>query len=408
MKLRLLWLLPALLILPLLYVVARPQAEPPRVAFASPGKPAVVPFLLRSNHILVRGTVGDSDSLWFIVDSGAGEHVIGKSTASRLGLAVEGGVRALGSGGTEEAGMTHGMRFRLAGLELGGPFVAVIPLDRIATQMGQACDGVIGFPLFDHAVVTIDYANSVLRVGPVEGFEYQGRGTALPLTFTEHHPYIEASVTLPGGKPIPGRYVLDTGSSMALSLSPSFVEHNHALETMPRTIRARMGGVGGATYSPIGRVERLDLGPYPVQGPVTSLRPAGPGRIVAENAAGNIGGEILRRFAVTFDYSRRQVILEPGPTLGDPFEADMSGLTFQVRDDSTRALEVLWVQPDSPAAEQGIAAGDVVATVDSRPVDGRGIAELQEGLRMDGRTVRLGVQRNGKLFERTLTLRRLI
>ena len=43
--------------------------------------------------------------------------------------------------------------------------------------------------------------------------------------------------------------------------------------------------------------------------------------------AGNIGNEILRRFKVTFDYSRAQMILEPNNAIDQPDEFDMSGLS---------------------------------------------------------------------------------
>src|SRR5262245_34841642 len=70
------------------------------IRFTAPGDSVVVPFVFRNNHVLVRGTIGDSDSLWFIVDSGAGAHCVNTSTATTLGLDVGGGVEARGAGGT--------------------------------------------------------------------------------------------------------------------------------------------------------------------------------------------------------------------------------------------------------------------------------------------------------------------
>jgi len=43
---------------------------------------------------------------------------------------------------------------------------------------------------------------------------------------------------------------------------------------------------------------------------------------------GIIGGEILHRFNVVFDYEREQLLLKPNAHLQEPFEYDMSGLSL--------------------------------------------------------------------------------
>ena len=61
-------------------------SNPSAVRFTGAADSVRVPFVLRNNHVLVRGTIGDSDSLWFIVDSGAGSHCVNTGTARQLGL----------------------------------------------------------------------------------------------------------------------------------------------------------------------------------------------------------------------------------------------------------------------------------------------------------------------------------
>jgi hypothetical protein len=58
------------------------------VTLTAPGTASSFPFIFRGNHVLVRGSIGGSDSLWFFVDSGAGSHCIDRSRADRLGLKV--------------------------------------------------------------------------------------------------------------------------------------------------------------------------------------------------------------------------------------------------------------------------------------------------------------------------------
>jgi hypothetical protein len=51
------------------------------------------------------------------------------------------------------------------------------------------------------------------------------------------------------------------------------------------------------------------LGNFVIQNPITGFVKVG--EIADRGKDGNIGGKFLRRFRVTFDYSRRRMILEP-------------------------------------------------------------------------------------------------
>ena len=76
MKPKLAWILAGCFLVPLA-IAAAPRVASNPVTFTAGGDSVEIPFLLRTNHILVRGRANDSDSLWFIVDSGAGSHVLG-------------------------------------------------------------------------------------------------------------------------------------------------------------------------------------------------------------------------------------------------------------------------------------------------------------------------------------------
>lgn len=381
---------------------------PKPLAISAKNGVSVIPFLLHNNHIRVRGTVNQSDSLWFLVDTGASNHALNLSTAKRLSIPLSDQLEAHGAGGSAAGNMVENVTIDLPGVRLHSEALGAIPLDGVALQTGLPCDGVVGHPLFANAIVEIDYAKSTLTVWEREGYRYEGKGESLPLTFQMNHPYVEAKVTLPGREALEGKFVLDTGSAMAVVLGPSFVEKYRAVDTVPRTLAVRMGGVGGAKLSSLGRIERLELGHNMLRQPIATFGAAGPGQTNAEGTVGNIGADILRRFKVTFDYAGSRMMLEPGPAFDEPFEADMSGLLLRVKDDGTRALEVVLVQPDSPAAGLPIAGGDVVEAVDGRPVTGPDLTAVRRILREPNRTVRLAVRRDQKRSELSLTTKKLI
>lgn len=370
--------------------------------------PVRIPFDRRGNHIYMRGRINDSDSLWIVLDSGASGNVVDAAVAKRIGLEVASVGQGHGAGGAVEAGYVPSVTVRLPGVTLEGSSIMTMPLEPFRRQSGRSMDVIVGAPLLNRCVLRVDYAANMIEILPAETFEYTGKGAILPLAFDHRLPYVTARVDLAGGKPIEGRFVIDLGSSQALILTPAFIEKHDVMEAIPRTIEGRGRGVGGQVPSRLGRVARLELGGFSFDRPVTMLPVSKENRVGSKEAIGNIGGDILRRFTVTFDYSRKQMILEPNGRMGDPFEADMSGLHPRMGPDGSGTLEVEWVLADSPAAKAGVQASDLIEQVDGKPALEVGVPGLREMFRRDGESHTLRIRRGSERLEIALTTRRMI
>jgi len=388
----------------------RHSAPPDRGSLSlTPGPDGVrIPIDLRGNHIYFRGRVDDSDSLWMVLDSGASSNCIDEGVARALGLSTTPLEHARGAGGRVEAGLVRDATVRLPGATLAGVPITTLPLEPFKRQTGRPMEAILGHPLMERCVVRIDYLGRTLELLPAKGFEYKGNGIVLPLTFEHRLPYVTARLTLPGREPFDGRFVIDLGSSQALILSPTFVKQEKVLDAIPKTIEARGRGVGGQVPSRLGRVARLEIGGIGFDRPITALPVSEENRVSAQGTTGNIGGEFLRRFTVTFDYPRKRMILEPNARLGDPFEADMSGIGPRMGPDGSGTLEVEWIQPVSPAAEAGVRAHDLIEQIDGRPALEVGVPGLREMFRREGATHRLQIRRGDERLEVALTTRRMI
>ena len=99
------------------------------------------------------------------------------------------------------------------------------------------------------------------------------------------------------------------------------------------------------------------------------------------------------------------MILEPNARLGEPFEADMSGLGLRMR---SHAFQVEWIQPGSPAAEAGIQPDDMIESVDGKPADELGMPAVRELFRRAAETHQLVIRRGDQRTEVSLTTRRMI
>lgn len=141
-----------------------PAAAEPRLVFDSTTGVAEIPFQLYGNHIYVRGRVGDSDSLWIVLDTGASTASISDSKAKALGLAIAPGGTSRGAGGTVESGVVSGASIRMPGLALVDERLSTLPIDAIEVQTGRPMDVIVGHDLLSRAVVEIDYAARMLRI----------------------------------------------------------------------------------------------------------------------------------------------------------------------------------------------------------------------------------------------------
>lgn len=391
---------------------ARPAHDHPadtgRLILTPETGPARVPFDLFANHIYMRGRVNDSDSLWVVLDSGAGGNAIDDTLAMQLGLRVASMGRGRGAGGYVDAGQIPSVSVKLPGVTLDSVPIATMPLAPFRRQSGRPMDVIVGAPLINRCVLRIDYAGRMLEFLPAESFEYTGKGAIVPLTFEYGHPYIKARVTLAGRDPIEGRFVIDLGSSQAVIFTPSFIEKKHVMDGIGHTIEARGRGVGGQLSSRASRIPSVELGGITLERPVAMLPMSSQTMVGASDAIGNIGGEIMRRFTVTLDYTRQRMILEPNSQFGDPFEADMSGLGMRMGPDGSNALEVEWIQQDSPASEAGFQPNDLIERVDGKPALEVGMRGLREMFRRDGEHHVFAVRRGDQTLEIAFTTRRMI
>jgi membrane-associated protease RseP (regulator of RpoE activity) len=155
----------------------------------------------------------------------------------------------------------------------------------------------------------------------------------------------------------------------------------------------------------VGRAESFSIGALRFAAPTVVMPDSGGGYFSAPGTLGNIGGQLLERCRVTFDYPHARVRFEPVDGFDRPFEADMSGAVYTR---TSGGYEVRIVEPGTPAAEAGLRVGDIVSTVNGDPAEGIAVAALKRTLQQDGKVVRFGVRRGADSVEIAVTLRRMI
>jgi len=384
------------------------------------------PFEIASNKPYVQVTINGSAPNMFIFDTGcAGGSVIARECADRLRLgrgAEES--QHLGAGAGVDVGVAtvRGVTLGLGGDTLSAPEFRVFSLAHVEPFEGRRVDGLLGEDFLRRHVVQFDYAKRKVRILDPRSYVPDAKATVVPIDTESGLAVAEGSVALPGRSAIPCRLVIDTGVRATVIFYHPFSVANGLLDASGRAVTATIGGgAGGETRGDLGRVDRLSVGGLTFAKPVALFSRDTVGVFAQSEPDGIVGGELLRRCRVTFDYPGGRLVLEPYAERA-PFVYDMSG-TFLIggggqAQPGVRNLEP-FDQPDfshvvifsvaerTPAAECGLEKGDEIVSIDGRPAVEIGVEGARELFRRPAR-YRLEIRRGAERLRIELATRRLI
>ena len=373
------------------------------VAFIDGGSRACVPIEIHNHHVFVAVDL-DGHPLRFMLDTG-GVNLVASATARRIGLASLGAIEARGPG---EKSVVSGFA-RADRLVIGGAVVLERQLLRVLDMPGfddvegVPVDGVLGVELFKRLVVQIAYARRELALVAPDAFVAPAGAQSSAITFFGHFPGIAG--TIDG---IAGQFWLDTGNRGGLLLLAPFVETHRLDERYATSAATTIGwGIGGPAQGRLARGGRLAIGDLMVDGPVLRLPTAHDGALAIRHVAGNIGGEILSRFVVTFDYVRKRVHLAADAASSRPYDADRAGLWINGH---ARGAVVGAVMAGGPADVAGLRVDDVLTAIDGEPAGPVGLDALRRRLAEwpAGRRVAVEVARGDTTTRVELVLRDLV
>ena len=383
-----------------------------RYRFATGSSAPDIPFELNANKIYLSVRINDQGPFSFILDSGAAFDVLDEERAKALGVKWSDGSVVTGAGeGSVIIAVGTGVSLSLAGLEIVKPNITILPINSsISENEGRAVDGLLGYDFFKAFVVEIDYANQRLSVYEPQTYHYAGSGEIIPLQENHGHTFINTTLAFADGRRVQARLLLDTGARMALTLNTPFVDGQRLVATTPQIIDSTTSiGVGGPYRSAVARIESLRLGQLTIKSPVAAFSRAKSGVLAGSDFDGIIGAEILRRFKVTIDYSRQQMIVEPNAHLNGPYEYDMSGLVLTAEGQDFKTYKIYRVLDRSPAAESGLEEGDQIAALNGQPAANFTLEQIRQMFtRGAGVEYKLSVRRNKQSLNVVLRLRELI
>jgi hypothetical protein len=367
------------------------QQTPAHARFAFGGNAAEIPAEFLENLIFVPADVNKSQPSLFVLDSTATSSSISPARAADLGLSD-----------------LKDAILNFPGVDM--PFVDLPKIDKpdFSQEVGRPYQGTLGADFFSRVVVEIDYGRQTLRFYDPAAYKYSAKGAVFPLRLDKGMPVIKASFKLAGMKTHDEDFVVNTAFDASVLVSDRFSEAHRIFSSHVKTINASDPQIEGGATVALGRLTEFEIGRYEIRGPIAAFVHAGANSILNSNRAGVIGGGILRRFTVIFDYAHQQLILDPNNHFEDYEQEDKSGIAVVAKGPGLITFEVASVQPGTPGAEGGVLKGDIIAGIDDEPAADLTLVSIRALFRQVGHKYKLLIQRNGQSVQVTVQMRRLI
>ena len=293
-----------------------------------------VSFKLLSNLIVFPMEVNGTE-LNFILDSGVGSTILfNLNPSDSLNLRNIEKIKLKGLGQEEpvDAILSRGNELSLTNIKSTHEKVYVIFDDGfdLSSKLGITIHGIIGFELFKSFTIRINYSTRRITFYNSEAYKYKQckKCEVFPLEFNKKKPYINVEAVLKEAptKKVPVKLLIDSGGSDALWL----FQNSHPDIVPPlKYFEDYLGeGLSGVIYGKRAMIESLKIGQFLLKNPTVSypdsLSVADALRFRERN--GSLGGSVLKRFIVTFDYKNKQLFLKKGSHFNDAFRYNMSGI----------------------------------------------------------------------------------
>jgi hypothetical protein len=365
------------------------------------------------NLVVVDAMISDSIPVRLIVDSGVeGVVITDMDVVNELAGRCVRSFRVNAPGTIEvlEACITSPVSISLKGLVPSLFNLIMLNQDYFSLEqyIGTKVHGLIGIDKFRNMVVTTDYDRNVLTFQEPSTYRLPARAQVIPISTSRGKPHMTSRVELDDGRIIDVWLMIDSGAN-----HPLLLENDSLGDYKPlKSVEAVIGkGLAGSMHGRFARIGWMTLGNFRLDNVITSFTDDYmPGSNEAvEGRHGTLGAGALSRFVVTFDYSRERMILRKGNKFRQPFEYNMSGITFRTIESHFNVFEISDIIKNSPADEAGLKPGDILLSIDSKSTLTMKLGEVNRLLsEKEGARVSLLISRDGKTEHVRLKLKKLI
>ena len=406
-------------------------------------KKTVIPFKLINNLIFIPININGVD-LTFLLDTGVMETLLFSLDNQEMKLSNVEKIKFSGLGGDLSIdGFKSDKNIGKIGNDLINDSLTIFLIlnqeFNISSHVGIPVNGVIGYHFFKNHPVTIDYMSKKITVyndynvfkKKVKKFE------EFPISIEKSKPYLNTDVEMTNEKKS-SKLLIDLGNSDPIWLFPTLIKD--FVYNRPNIEDFLGRGFNGDIYGKRSRIHNFYIGNFKFEKPLTAMPDEFSIQHVhlVDDRKGSVGGEIMRRFTVAFDYPNQKIYLKKNKDFDDPFHFNMSGLDFRqdglqwqedmVRIETTKAnstgsqftaqnekfqykfilkpiFSISGVRKNSPADLSGVRKDDRIISINGSKTVDMTLQEIMELMKsQEGKTIKMLIQRKTEQLTLSFTL----
>ncbi len=363
------------------------------------------------NNLIVLPVEVNGANLSFILDSGVNKPILfnlSDQDSIQLNNVSEIAIKGLGDGDPIKALSSSNNTFRIGGAENSVQLLYVV-MDRainLSPRLGLPVHGIIGYDLFRDFVVEINYTSKYLKLYKPDTYQIKksNRTKTLALQVEDNKAYVFGEVFLENKERIPVKLLVDSGSSDAIWL---FEDVEKGLGVPKKNYYDFLGqGLGGSVYGKRTKLAGVGLAGFRMNNAKAAFPDKQYFNAITSfgDRNGSLGGELLKRFTLVFNYTAGTLSLRKNRFFKNDFNFNMSGIDLQhngvryisesigdgkglvVNDkgESFGSVQLLFenrtrlsmvpqivvsgIRNGSPAQEAGLQEGDVILAVNGKKV----------------------------------------
>lgn len=210
-------------------------------------------------------------------------------------------------------------------------YIVLDPEFNLSSHIGIPVNGIIGYQFFRNNLVEVNYHKKRIVVhqnNERNRTKFEKKFNTIPITIEKFKPYINSSVTL-NNHEVPVKLLIDIGNSDAVWL---FQDRSAFIKVPVKNFDDFLGrGFSGDVEGKRGRLQKFKMADFEFSAPVAAF----PDSVSIRNVTmvpdrmGSVGGEIMKRFNVVFDYQNQRLHLKKNSEFTTPFSYNKSGVEIQ-------------------------------------------------------------------------------
>ncbi|MDQ3392811.1 MAG: aspartyl protease family protein [Bacteroidota bacterium] len=373
-----------------------------------------IPFEIHNNLIIIPLVLNGIIPLNFILDTGVRTAILmDKNISDILNLTYVRTITLIGAAGGPgvAAHVAPNVSLSMPGVIGAGQALLVLDDDylQLDAALGTKVHGIIGYELFSRFVVEINYIENIVTLHEPKQFKPKRKFKAIPIKVEDTKPYITSFVVNKDNCKIESKLLIDTGASHSLLLH----QESHEKIILPhKTIETSLGrGLGGDINGYVGRIPEVNISGFLIHSVITSFpeKDTYSDIIMSTQRQGSIGGGILNRFDIVFDYHKEMIYVKKNKDFKRKSYFNMSGIELKAEGQQLDKFIVIEVLKGSPGHQHNIKVGDEIIVANGMQKDNLSLIYLNNLFKSrTNKKINLRIKRNGEVLKKSFRLKKII